>query len=101
MIKENSNIQCVVLCATNTDLQKVYGNEVVNKLNKAGITTIADYSKKTLSYKIRQYSLPKLKTKPYVIILGDREIADGTITVRNTKEKTANTVTVELFIEQF
>ena len=100
IIKENEdNVQCVILCIQNTDSQTEYGNGIVNKLNNAGISAIVDYSKKTLSDKIRIHTLPKLKAKPYCVILGDKEVADKTITVRDNQTAINMTTTIDDFIK--
>ena len=102
IIKENEdNAQCIILCTQNTDLQTEYGDKIVNKLNNEGISAIADYSKKTLSYKIRIHTLPQLKAKPYCVILGDKEVADKTITVRDNQTAINMTTTIDDFIKHF
>ena len=55
-------------------LQAVY-----DKLRKAGVRIEKDLRNEKLNYKIREAQMDKM---PYMLIIGEREKEDGTITVR-------------------
>jgi threonyl-tRNA synthetase len=57
---------------------------------------VADLRNETLSFKIRQQTLQKV---PYLLVLGDREIADGTVAVRHALHGKMGTKTVAEVIE--
>ncbi|SHO53147.1 threonine--tRNA ligase [Desulfopila aestuarii] len=62
-----------------TDDQADYGLEVYEKLRKAGLRIEKDLRNEKLNYKIREAQLAKI---PYMLIIGDKEKEDGTVTVR-------------------
>ncbi len=62
-----------------TDDQVDYGERVYDELRKAGIRVEKDLRNEKLNYKIREAQLGKI---PYMLIIGDKEKADGTVTVR-------------------
>ena len=62
-----------------TDDQAHYCEAVYAKLRKAGVRIDKDLRNEKLSYKIREAQLMKV---PYMLIIGEREKEDGTITVR-------------------
>ncbi len=62
-----------------TDDQFDYGERVYDELRKAGVRVEKDLRNEKLNYKIREAQLGKI---PYMLIIGDKEKADGTVTVR-------------------
>ena len=62
-----------------TDAQLDYANRVHDELRQAGIRVEKDVRNEKLNYKIRQAQLMKI---PYMVIIGDKEVADETVTVR-------------------
>jgi threonyl-tRNA synthetase len=56
-----------------------YGNEVVKKLKAAGIRVELDQSNEKLGAKIRNAQLQKI---PYMLVVGEKEAAAGTVSVR-------------------
>ncbi len=65
-----SPIQTVILPVSNRNID--LGQKVKNEFIKSGIRTQLDDDNKTISYKIRYYTLQKI---PYMIIIGDKEQA--------------------------
>ena len=57
-----------------------YASGVYEKLRAAGIRTELDHKDEKVGYKIRQAQLEKV---PYMLILGEKEAAEGSITVRS------------------
>jgi threonyl-tRNA synthetase len=70
-------VQAVVLNIS--DGQAGYAQKVTETLRKAGIRAIADLSNNKITYKIREHSLQKL---PYILVVGDKEVATETVAVR-------------------
>ncbi len=62
-----------------TDDQAAYGETVYKELRKAGLRIEKDLRNEKLNYKIREAQVAKI---PYMLIIGDKEMADGTVTVR-------------------
>ncbi|OHD61559.1 MAG: threonine--tRNA ligase [Spirochaetes bacterium GWF1_49_6] len=56
-----------------------YAAKVLDELKNAGIRAEADYSSEKLGYKIRQATLKKV---PYMLIVGEKEVEGGNISVR-------------------
>jgi threonyl-tRNA synthetase len=62
-----------------TDSQADYVNDVVKKLNNQGFRAVSDLKNEKITYKIREHSMQKL---PYILVMGDKEKAAGTVAVR-------------------
>ncbi len=63
-----------------------YAREVVDRLTRAGIRVEVDYADKNMNEKIKFFKTMK---DPYIVVVGDREAAEGTVavTVRGQKEQ--------------
>ena len=70
-------VQVSVLCIT--EGQADYAREVVKTLEKQGLRVAADLRNEKITYKIREHSLQKV---PYILVVGDKEKANGTVAVR-------------------
>ena len=53
------------------------------KLRAAGLRVEADLRNEKLGYKIREAQMQKV---PYMLIIGEREAADGTVSVRSRRD---------------
>jgi threonyl-tRNA synthetase len=62
-----------------TDLQADYARGVVKMLQKQGLRVVSDLRNEKITYKIREHSLQKV---PYILVVGDKEKANGTVAVR-------------------
>ena len=62
-----------------TDNQAEYAQKIHADLRAAGIYATLDLRNEKITYKIREHSLQKL---PYQLIVGDKEMAAGMVTVR-------------------
>ncbi len=60
-----------------------YAYEIKKKLDEAGMRVEVDSRSEKIGYKIREAQLEKV---PYMIIVGDKDIEAGTISVRHRKE---------------
>lgn len=70
-------VQAVVLNIS--EKQSEYANDVLAQLKAAGIRAEVDISNEKIGYKIRHHSMQKV---PYLIVVGDDEVAQQQITVR-------------------
>jgi threonyl-tRNA synthetase len=70
-------IQVSVL--TITENQADYAGEVVKTLQKQGLRVAVDLRNEKINYKIREHSLQKV---PYILVVGDKEKANGAVSVR-------------------
>ncbi len=62
-----------------TDGQADYAREVVKTLQKQGLRVVSDLRNEKITYKIREHSLQKV---PYILVVGDKEKANGAVAVR-------------------
>lgn len=75
--------------------QEEYAKLVTNKLKEKGIRVSSDLRNEKINYKIREYSLKKL---PYLVIVGDKEVSDQTVSIRDRSGKNTNSVALEKFV---
>ena len=62
-----------------TDGQSDYARQVVKTLQKQGLRVVSDLRNEKITYKIREHSLQKV---PYILVVGDKEKANGAVAVR-------------------
>ncbi len=62
-----------------TDGQADYARDVVKTLQKQGLRVVSDLRNEKITYKIREHSLQKV---PYILVVGDKEKANGAVAVR-------------------
>lgn len=79
-----------------TDSQSDYVQQVVKTLSDAGLRVKADLRNEKVGFKIREHTLRRV---PYMLVCGDKEIAEGKVAVRTRKGADLGTFTVEEFAE--
>ena len=89
-----SPVQAVVV--TVTDNQIPFAQDVYRQLRNAGIRVERDIRNEKLSFKIREAQLQKI---PYMLVIGDKEVEQGTVTPRYRDGKNLPSMTPEAFIE--
>jgi threonyl-tRNA synthetase len=62
-----------------TDGQSEYAGFVAKMLQKQGVRVTTDLRNEKINYKIREHSMQKV---PYILVVGDKEKANGTVAVR-------------------
>ena len=72
-----------------------YVAKVAAALDEAGLRVEQDLRPEKVGYKIRQAQLQKI---PYMLIVGEKEEADGTVSVRSRKDGDKGAVALEEFI---
>jgi len=72
-----------------------YGEQVTQKLKDAGVRVSGDYSSDRMNAKIRAAQLMKI---PYMLVMGDSEIENGTVALRKQDGSRQNDLPVDEFI---
>ena len=80
-----------------TDAQADYAREVVAELKKNGLRVEADLRNEKITYKIREHSLQRL---PYLLIVGDKEVASKQVAVRTRKGEDLGQMPLEALIQR-
>lgn len=91
-----ASVQVKILPVSDKYLQ--YANEVAEKLKKYGIRVETDERDEKLGYKIREARLDKV---PYMIIVGEKEEAAKTISVRQRDAEKDKQDMGEMLLEDF
>ena len=79
---------------TITDRANDYANEIYTRLSTKKYRVSVDDSQNTLKYKIRNAQLEKV---PYMIILGDKDIENNTVSVRHRSGEDLGAISIEQF----
>jgi threonyl-tRNA synthetase len=87
-----SPVQAAVL--TVTEKQIPYAEEVHKALLEAGIRSERSFSNEKLGFKIREAQMQKT---PYMLVIGDRELAEGLVSPRRRDGKNLGAMAVENF----
>jgi len=86
----------VQVCVMNiTDSQAEACQTVVSKLTAQGIRAISDLRNEKIGFKIRERTLARI---PYLVVLGDREVEEGTVNVRTRGGKNLGTMSIDAFV---
>jgi len=72
-----------------------YAGKVLEILNNSDICTLIDDRSEKIGKKIRDNELKKI---PYLLIIGEKEVEDGTIAVRKQREGDKGSMKIEEFI---
>ena len=72
-----------------------YAYEVMDKLEKAGIRCEVDTRSEKIGYKIREAQLEKV---PYMLLMGDKDIEAGSVSVRKRGEGDIGAMGVDEFV---
>ena len=78
-----------------TEKHAEYAKKIYDKFFDLGIRAKLDDRNEKLGYKIREAQMQKV---PYMLVVGDQEMADGTVTVRHRGEGDKGAMKVEDFI---
>ena len=80
-----------------TDKHVEYSKELQEKMQQLGIRVEVDDRNEKTGYKIREAQLSKV---PYMLIIGDKEVENNTISVRNRKDGDLGQISKEEFINK-
>ena len=73
-----------------------YAKALQKQLDDAGIRVESDLRSEKMGYKIREAQMKKI---PYMLVVGDKEVEEGTVSVRARKEEKGGVMTVAAFLE--
>lgn len=79
-----------------SDAQAETAKSVFDKLLSAGLRVNADYRNEKIGYKIREAQMQKT---PFMLIIGDKEMQSGTVSVRSRKDGDIGSMSIDEFIE--
>ncbi|MFK3938861.1 threonine--tRNA ligase [Alkalihalobacillus sp. NPDC078783] len=74
-----------------------YAQEVKSLFEGMGVRVQLDERNEKIGYKIREAQMKKI---PYMLVLGDKEVADGTVNVRKYSEQDQQVVDKDAFLAQ-
>ena len=69
-----------------------YAKKIFEQCMKAGINTEVDLKNQKINYKIREHSLSKI---PLLLICGEKEVKDNTVTIRKLGSEKQETLSLE------
>ena len=87
--------QAVILPISERHLDKA--NALCNQLRQAGIRAQVDTRNEKIGYKIREATMQKI---PYMLVIGDQEVEQGTVSPRHRTGGDLGAMSVEAFIER-
>ena len=80
-----------------TDRAHEYARGLTQKLVDAGIRAEDDCRSEKLGYKIREAQMQKI---PYMLVVGDRDMENGTVSVRTRKGEDLGAMTMDAFLSK-
>ncbi len=89
-----SPVQAIVINVTDNQLE--YSKQVVADLLAVGVRVQSDLRNEKLGFKIREAQMQKI---PYMLVIGDKEVEDGTVTPRYRNGDNLEPMTTEQFSE--
>ena len=79
-----------------TDKQSDYARQVAARLQKSGFRVETDLRNEKIGFKIRELEMGKV---PYVVVVGDKEMASGSVSVRARHGQDLGTLSLDEFVE--
>ena len=87
-----SPVQAAIL--TITDKQDSYVRDVEKRLKANGLRVISDLRNEKVGFKIREHTLQAV---PYLLVVGDREVENGELSVRTQSGEDLGTMPIDAF----
>jgi len=87
-------VQAVVLNIT--DRQDERGREIAQFLENQGFRVDLDLRNEKIGFKIREHTLRRV---PYLLVVGDREVEEGTVAVRSREGEKLGSMSLDAFSE--
>lgn len=88
-------IQVVVINIA--ERQADYARQVMHELEKNGIRIRIDLRNEKIGFKIREHSMQRI---PYLLIIGDKELENQTVTLRTQKGEDLGSLTIHEFMQR-
>lgn len=89
-----SPVQIAVLNIT--DNQADYATKLTKKLKDCGYRSIFDLRNEKIGFKIREHTLSRV---PYLLVVGDKEVADNTVAVRTREGEDLGVLSFESLLD--
>ena len=86
-----------VMVVNITDAQADYAKSVAKSLQKQGFRVESDLRNEKVNYKIREAAMQKV---PYIIVVGDKEMADQTVAVRARGNQNLGVMPLDDFVKR-
>jgi threonyl-tRNA synthetase len=80
-----------------TDNQAAYALDVTESLNTQGLRAMSDLRNEKIGLKIREHSMQRV---PYLLVVGDKEVKEGTVAVRARSGKDLGSMSLEEFLKR-
>jgi threonyl-tRNA synthetase len=77
-----------------TDKQGDYCQKIVDSLQESGFRAVSDLRNEKIGFKIREHTMKRV---PYLLVIGDREVAENRVAVRTRKGDDLGSMTLEDF----
>ncbi|MDZ7925250.1 MAG: threonine--tRNA ligase [Marinagarivorans sp.] len=79
-----------------TDKQAEYASKIEETLQNNGFRAFADLRNEKIGFKIREHTISRI---PYLLVVGDQEVENGTVTVRTWQGVDLGTLSLQSFIQ--
>ena len=79
-----------------TDKHAPYATEVAERMQEAGFRAETDLRNEKIGFKIRELEMAKV---PYVVVVGDKEMASGSVSVRARHGQDLGALSLDQFLE--
>ncbi|MCX8117289.1 MAG: threonine--tRNA ligase [Desulfobacterota bacterium] len=89
-----SPVQAILLTVTERHIP--YGERVYQQLLQGGVRVERDFRNEKLGFKVREAQIQKI---PYMLVIGDKEERDGTVSPRKRSGETIGSMTPQAFIQ--
>ncbi len=80
-----------------TDAHRAYASQVADRLRQESIRVEEDLRNEKLGFKVREHQLQKV---PYMLVIGNREMERGGVSVRSREEGDLGFSSLEAFVER-
>ena len=80
-----------------SEKSREYANSIYDRMKAAGIRCEVDNRDEKIGYKIREAQLQKA---PYMLVIGEKEVENGNLTVRSRDKGDLGAMDVQAFIDQ-
>jgi threonyl-tRNA synthetase len=90
-----SPVQVMVLDIA--DRHADYASQIMRELEQLGIRVKIDLRNEKIGFKIREHSMQRV---PYLVIIGDKELEDQTVTVRTQKGEDLGSLSISEFTKR-
>ena len=84
------------MACSHSDNYREYADKLYDEMQKKGFRVEIDERSEKIGYKIREAQLEKV---PYMIIAGEKEMNEGTVSVRSRKQGDLGSMSLDAFME--